>query len=98
TPLPTMSWGASVSRNSRPGSARSLPINWGSGSVSKSGPARPKTRPMLRAALDIPGLRRDFPILRGKVNGNPLVYLDNAAASQAPRQVVEAIVYYYKRY
>jgi len=53
---------------------------------------------MLQTTLDIPSLRKDFPILQRKVNGNPLVYLDNAATSQTPMQVVEAIVDYYKRY
>lgn len=46
--------------------------------------------------LDITGLRRDFPILERKVGKYPLVYLDNTATTQTPRQVVEAIerVYY----
>jgi cysteine desulfurase/selenocysteine lyase len=39
---------------------------------------------------DLTRLRRDFPILRQSVHGHPLVYLDNAATSQKPRQVVEA--------
>jgi cysteine desulfurase/selenocysteine lyase len=49
------------------------------------------------APLDPVALREDFPILQRQVNGKPLVYLDNAASSQKPRQVVEAMVeYYYK--
>lgn len=40
-------------------------------------------------------LQKDFPILTRKINGQPLVYLDNAATSQKPRQVVNAIVDYY---
>lgn len=40
------------------------------------------------AALDIERLRRDFPILDLKVNGKPLIFLDNAASSQMPRQVM----------
>ena len=43
-------------------------------------------------------IRRDFPILSRKVNGNPLVYFDNAATSQTPKQVVDVIVDYYSRY
>jgi len=39
--------------------------------------------------------RPDFPILDRVVNGCPLVYLDSAASSQKPRQVVEAVVRYY---
>jgi len=43
-------------------------------------------------------IRDDFPILRERVNGNPLVYLDNAATSQKPRQVIQALVRYYEEY
>jgi cysteine desulfurase/selenocysteine lyase len=48
--------------------------------------------------LDVAKIRKDFPILNRTVNNKPLVYLDNAATSQKPNQVVEAIVDYYKRY
>ena len=41
-------------------------------------------------------LRADFPILDQKINGHPLVYFDNAASSQKPRQVIEAIRRYYE--
>lgn len=41
---------------------------------------------------DVDALRRDFPILERKVNGRPLIYLDNAASSQVPRVVVDDIV------
>lgn len=40
-------------------------------------------------------LRADFPILQQEVHGKPLVYLDNAATTQKPRQVIEAIAHYY---
>jgi cysteine desulfurase / selenocysteine lyase len=43
-------------------------------------------------------IRDDFPILRQVVNGKPLVYLDSAATSQKPRQVIDAIVRYYSEY
>ncbi|MBI3052294.1 cysteine desulfurase [Candidatus Woesearchaeota archaeon] len=42
--------------------------------------------------------RKDFPILGRNVNGKPLAYLDNAATSQKPRQVIEAISAYYENY
>jgi len=42
-------------------------------------------------------LRADFPILDQQVHGQPLVYLDNAATSQKPRAVIEALVRYYER-
>ena len=48
-------------------------------------------------ALDVNTIRRDFPILDQIVDGKPLVYLDNAASSQKPRQVIEAISRYYLR-
>jgi len=43
-------------------------------------------------------IRKDFPILKRKVNGYPLVYLDNAATSQKPQVVIDAIVDYYTGY
>ena len=43
-------------------------------------------------------IRNDFPILGRKVNGKPLVYFDNAATSQTPQQVIDAIVEYYSKY
>ncbi|PIB28666.1 aminotransferase class V-fold PLP-dependent enzyme [Maribacter sp. 4G9] len=48
--------------------------------------------------LDINKIRKDFPILKRKVNGQPLVYLDNAATSQTPKQVIDVIVDYYENY
>src|SRR5256885_15330460 len=42
-------------------------------------------------------LRKDFPILNQKVHGKPLIYFDNAATSQKPRVVIDALVHYYKR-
>ena len=48
--------------------------------------------------LDVAGIRKDFPILERKVHGRPLVYLDNAATSQKPRQVIDALVNYYENY
>jgi cysteine desulfurase/selenocysteine lyase len=41
-------------------------------------------------------LRRDFPILDQKVHGKPLIYFDNAATSQKPRAVIQALVHYYE--
>jgi cysteine desulfurase/selenocysteine lyase len=53
---------------------------------------------MIQTALNIAAIRKDFPILKRKVHGYPLVYLDNAATSQTPRQVIDVIVDYYSRY
>ena len=49
-------------------------------------------------SFDIQKIRNDFPILSRKVNGYPLVYFDNAATSQKPQQVIDAIVDYYSTY
>ena len=50
------------------------------------------------AAYDVEALRRDFPILNREVHGKPLVYLDNAATSQTPQQVIDVFSDYYARY
>src|SRR5208283_969888 len=46
--------------------------------------------------IDWSALRKDFPILDQKVHGKPLVYFDNAATSQKPRAVIDALVHYYE--
>lgn len=48
--------------------------------------------------LDVESIRKDFPILSRKVHGKKLVYLDNAATSQKPKQVIDAIAHYYENY
>ncbi|MGS2741389.1 aminotransferase class V-fold PLP-dependent enzyme [Sinomicrobium sp. M5D2P17] len=48
--------------------------------------------------FNIEEIRKDFPILQRQVNGKPLVYFDNAATSQTPQVVIDAIVDYYSRY
>ena len=48
--------------------------------------------------LDVGKIRADFPILDRKIGESPLVYLDNAATSQKPRQVIDALTDYYTRY
>ncbi|WP_299435921.1 cysteine desulfurase [uncultured Aquimarina sp.] len=48
--------------------------------------------------LDVQKIREDFPILKREVNGKPLVYFDNAATSQTPQVVIDAIVDYYSNY
>jgi cysteine desulfurase/selenocysteine lyase len=48
--------------------------------------------------LDVQRIRKDFPILERQVYGKPLVYLDNAATSQKPRQVIDKLVDYYENY
>jgi cysteine desulfurase / selenocysteine lyase len=46
--------------------------------------------------FDIEKVRADFPILHTEVHGHPLVYLDNAATSQKPKSVIDALVHYYE--
>ena len=48
--------------------------------------------------FDVDKIRDDFPILKRKVHGKPLVYLDNAATSQTPQIVIDTIVDYYSNY
>lgn len=50
------------------------------------------------SGFDVEKIRQDFPILHQKVNGHPLVYLDNAASTQKPNQVIDAISDYYRGY
>lgn len=50
------------------------------------------------AAFDVEKVRLDFPILRQEVFGHPLVYLDNAASAQKPRQVLDAMQIAYETY
>ena len=46
--------------------------------------------------LDVNKVRSDFPVLNQLVNGKPLIYLDNAATTQKPKQVIDSIVNYYQ--
>ena len=46
--------------------------------------------------VDWAALRADFPILEQKVHGHPLIYLDNAATTQKPRAVLDALRHYYE--
>lgn len=50
------------------------------------------------SSFDVEKIRKDFPILKRQINGYPLVYLDNAATSQTPQQVIDCIVDYYSSY
>ncbi len=61
--------------------------------VSSLVPAAPPSRPT--APFDIEAVRADFPILRQRIRGKPLVYLDNAATSQKPQAVIDAVTRFY---
>ena len=50
------------------------------------------------SVLNIQKIRQDFPILNEVVNGKPLVYFDNAATTQKPTPVLNALMGYYEHY
>ena len=52
----------------------------------------------MNKTISINTLRKQFPILKKKINNHQLVYLDNAATTQKPINVIEAINSYYKEY
>jgi len=52
----------------------------------------------IQKGLDIYAIRQQFPILTREVKGKPLIYFDNAATSQKPRVVIDALVHYYTHY
>ncbi len=52
----------------------------------------------VKKMFQVENIRKDFPILLRKVNGKPLIYFDNAATSQTPKQVIDVIVDYYTNY
>jgi cysteine desulfurase/selenocysteine lyase len=49
-----------------------------------------------RHQFDVASVRRDFPILNERVNGHPLIWLDNAATTQKPQSVIDRISYFYE--
>jgi cysteine desulfurase / selenocysteine lyase len=66
-------------------------------SVAKRQTSEPYAPRAGAARFDVERVRGDFPILRQQVRGRPLVYLDNAATSQKPQAVIDAIRNYYER-
>lgn len=65
-------------------------------------PDQPKAAPVPAASpiaapsgFDVEAVRRDFPILKEKVNGKPLIWLDNAATTQKPQAVIDRLSYFY---
>ena len=53
---------------------------------------------LVNKIFEVDELRKDFPILNTEVDGKPLVYFDNAATSQKPLSVINAISDYYSNY
>ncbi len=64
--------------------------------MSLAGGNFPQNSPVSAPSFDLPARRADFPILSREVNGKPLVYLDNGATSQKPRQVLEVLSRFYE--
>ena len=56
----------------------------------------PQARADRHPGFDVNAVRRDFPILAERINGKPLVWLDNAATTHKPRQVIERIAHFYE--
>src|SRR6266581_2193383 len=63
-------------------------------SMTTSGPHR-TGRKDISGSFDVRRIREDFPVLKQKVHGKPLVYLDNAATTQKPRSVIDGESRYY---
>ncbi|MEL7001187.1 MAG: cysteine desulfurase [Bacteroidota bacterium] len=53
---------------------------------------------IVKERLDIEKIRAEFPVLHQEVNGNPLVYFDNAATTQKPKAVIDSLTNYYEGY
>jgi len=58
--------------------------------------AQPLDLKLPRQQFDVASVRRDFPILNERVNGHPLIWLDNAATTQKPQSVIDRISYFYE--
>src|SRR5437762_4283092 len=52
----------------------------------------------IKKIIDVYAIRKQFPVLNREVKGKPLVYFDNAATSQKPQSVIDALVNYYSNY
>ncbi len=76
--------------------AQSTRSSDGAGSALSTRPDAVPALPRTAGMFDPHAVRRDFPILQERVNGKPLVWLDNAATTQKPRAVIERIKYFYE--
>ena len=66
------------------------------GGSNKSLDRQQVAKPQGHATFDVHAIRRDFPILRERVNGKPLVWFDNAATTQKPQSVIDRVSYFYE--
>jgi cysteine desulfurase/selenocysteine lyase len=74
----------------------SAPSN-SSGGLPLAGGSRRTQTPASLSPLEIESIRRDFPALHQRVNGNPLIWLDNAATTHKPQSVIYATSEFYRR-
>ncbi len=67
-----------------------------SGAVAKEVPQSRENSSIIVGTKTLAQIRNDFPILSEKINGNDLVWLDNGATTQRPKQVIDRLTYYYE--
>jgi len=67
-----------------------------SGAVAKESPQSRENSSIIVGTKTLAQIRNDFPILSEKINGNDLVWLDNGATTQRPKQVIDRLTYYYE--
>lgn len=72
------------------------PTSLGGDAVSRKEPASSRNDSIRIGSKSLSQIRSDFPILSERVNGNPLVWLDNGATTQRPQAVIDRIKYYYE--
>jgi cysteine desulfurase/selenocysteine lyase len=76
--------------------ALSQPVTSGPHPAQSYSPAVMPDLGSIRHQFDVTSIRNDFPILREKVNGRPLIWLDNAATTQKPQAVIDRLKYFYE--
>jgi cysteine desulfurase/selenocysteine lyase len=81
-----------ITASAEPGSAFYFLDELKTGGFNAQAPALASAHP----AFDVQAVRRDFPILKERVNGQPLVWFDNAATTQKPQAVIDRISYFYE--
>jgi len=81
---------------SQPIVAASHPIASGSQPAQSFAPAHLPDLALVNRQFDVTSIRRDFPILNEKINGRPLIWLDNAATTQKPKAVIDRLRYFYE--
>ena len=94
-PAPSGDAAPTVARRDTGGSAPSFYFLDSSGASTPTRDGSIPAVPAGRGAFDVNAVRKDFPILRERVNGRPLIWFDNAATTQKPQSVIDRIAYFY---